>query len=180
MARPRTVNREQLLDAAEEIVSAAGAAALSFGGVATAAGLSKATVQSVFGTREAMIEAMLERWLQHEGKRFEELAGLAPSLRECITAHIRSTAAETPEAGRRMAALQAALTSSGYQSKSSAQWYSARIGNLTASTPEERRLRIAFLAAEGAFFVRHMAGIPISDALWEDIFADLKAFSGTA
>ena len=74
MARPRTVDRDQLLDVAEAVMSAEGTAGLTFGGVAKVAGISKATVQSVFKTREAMIEAMLQRWIAKEQLRFEAVA----------------------------------------------------------------------------------------------------------
>ena len=61
MVRPRTIDREYLLNVAEDIAAATGAAGLSFGSLAAAAGVSKASVQSAFGTREALIEAMLNR-----------------------------------------------------------------------------------------------------------------------
>lgn len=173
MARPRTIDRERLLDAAESVVAAGRIAALTFGSVAAASGVPKASVQSAFGTREGMIDAMLERWLQREQLRFERAAGTRPSARKRMQAHIQTT--EEEEAGTRMATLLAALAGSGEQSASTAAWYASRIGNLTAKTAEQRRLRIAFLAAEGAFYIRHLVGFPIDDPLWHDLFKDLKA-----
>lgn len=176
MARPRTVDRDHLLTAAEKILSASGTAALSFGNVAIAAGLPKATVQSVFGTREGLIEAILERWLQQEQVRFQQIAGPAPSPHERIRAHIKSTAGETAELNSRLPALLAALAGFSYQASSVANWYKSRIGDFSAVSPEERRQRIAFLAAEGAFYIRYLAGIPMNDELWHEIFEDLAAF----
>lgn len=173
MGRPRTIDREQLLDAAERVVSAGSAAALSFGSVAAAAGVAKATVQSVFGSREAMIDAMLGRWLEQERKRFEAAAGPRPSARDRIRAHIQTTEEED---GGRVATLLAALAGSGEQSASTASWYASRVGELAARTRAQRRMRIAFLAAEGAFYMRHLAGFALSDAVWSDIFQDLRAF----
>lgn len=173
MARPRTVDREQLLVLAEGLVASSGAAALSFGSLAQAAGLSKATVQSIFVTREGLIEAILERWLQQEQARFDLRAGPAPSPRERLRAHIQTTVTETAEANGRFAALLAALTGSGQQADSVARWYASRAGDFNAVSPEERRRRITFLAAEGAFFVRHLVGIPMTHALWQEIFQDL-------
>jgi AcrR family transcriptional regulator len=170
MARPRTIDREQLLDAAERIV----AAKLSFGSVAEASGLSKASVQSVFGTREALIDAMIERWLTREQQRFDELTGERPSPRARTLAHMQTT--EEACDGQRVTTLQATLAGSGEQSASTARWYAARIGDLAAKTPEQRLLRIAFLAAEGAFYMRHLVGYRMSRSLWRDIFKDLRAF----
>lgn len=178
MARPRTIDRERLLDAAEGVVASGRIAALSFGSVAAAAGVPKASVQSAFGTREGMIDAMLERWFAREQTRFEQAAGPRPSARKRMQAHIHTT--EQEETGSRMATLLAALAGSGEQSASTAAWYAARIGDLRAKSSEQRRLRIAFLAAEGAFYVRHLVGFPIDDALWRDIFADLRAFIESA
>ena len=173
MARPRTRDRERLLDAAESVVTAGRIAALSFGSVAAASGVPKASVQSAFGTREGMIDAMLARWLEREKQRFDRAAGARPTAQKRTRAHIQTT--EHDDDGSRMATLLAALAGSGEQSASTAAWYAARIGNLSARTSEQRRLRIAFLAAEGAFYIRHLVGFQISEALWHDIFSDLHA-----
>ncbi|HEV7457389.1 MAG TPA: TetR/AcrR family transcriptional regulator [Roseococcus sp.] len=174
MARPRRIDREQLLDRAEAVVAAEGTAALTFGRVAAAAGLPKASVQSAFGTREALIEAMLARWLRVEAERFAHLAGPDPSPRARVLGHLRSVATETPEASTRMAALLAALTEAGLASGSLAEWYASRIGDLSAQDEEGRRLRLAFLAAEGAFSMRHLAGFPIREEVWREVFEDLE------
>jgi AcrR family transcriptional regulator len=179
MARPRTIDREHLLDVAEGIVAKASAATLSFGSLAAAAGVPKPSVQSAFGTREALIDAMLERWLGREQQRFEAVAGAARTPRARVRAHIHTLAEEPKEASSRMASFLAALVGSGEQSASTARWYRSRIGDLSAKTRDQRRLRIAFLAAEGAFYVRHLAGFPMRDELWEEIFADLEQFVDT-
>lgn len=184
MARPRSVDRESLIDAAEATLAAQGLAGLSFGAVALASGVGKPTVQSVFGSRDALIHAVLDRWLQREQARFDALlaqaapeAGAAARTR----AHIQSTAAETPESGARMATLLAALASTGQQGGSgAAPWYDSRAGRFQARTPDERRLRLAFLAAEGAFYVRHLAGVPMSAARWREIFGDILALADGA
>lgn len=175
MGRPRTVDRERLLQVAEEVASAGGAAGLSLGKVATAAGIPKATVQSVFGTREGLIEAMLERWIRDEAERFAANGGGQPSAKERVRAHVLTTEAEPTDISSRVAALFAVLASSGdQQPKITADWYAGRIGSLEAETDDERRLRLAFLATEGAFFIRHLAGLEMSEAVWGSIFADIK------
>lgn len=178
MGRPRTVDRERLLDAAEAVVARSSAAALTFGNLAKEAGVPKASVQSAFGTREALIDAMLGRWLSREERRFEQVLDGATDPRARVIAHIQTTALEPPEESKRMAPLMAALVGSNDQSSSSARWYGARIGDLTADGDEARRLRIAFLAAEGAYYLRHLIGFDIGNDLWRDIFADLTAFAG--
>lgn len=180
MARPRRIDREQLLEQAEAIVAAEGTAGLSFGRLAAAAGLAKASVQSAFGTREALIEAMLGRWLRAEEERHARLAGPDPTPRDRVLAHVRSVATETREASSRMATLLAALTEAGLASTTLADWYASRIGDLSAEGAEARQLRLAFLAAEGAFSMRHLAGVPIRDEVWEELFRDLERVVGGA
>lgn len=177
MARPRRIDRAHLLERAEALVAAEGAAALSFGRLASAAGVPKASIQSAFGTREALVEAMLDRWLRAEQQRFANLAGPTPSPLARVLAHLRSVGTETPEASSRMASLLAALTEAGLASESLAAWYAARIGDLSAAGAEARRLRLAFLAAEGAFTMRHLAGVRIRDEVWQDVFADLEGLA---
>lgn len=174
MSRPRTVDRDRLLNAANAVIAASGVAALSFGSVATAAGLSKATVQSAFGTREAMIAALLERWLEQEQARFEAMVGPAPTALDRVRGHLASVVEDTQESSDRFAALVAALAGTGEQGRAVEAWYRARMGDLSAPEAEAKRARIAYLAAEGAFFLRHLVGFPLSDETWADVFSDLR------
>lgn len=175
MVRPRTIDREYLLNVAEDIAAATGAAGLSFGSLAAAAGVSKASVQSAFGTREALIEAMLNRWLAAEALRYQAQGGGSPDFKDRVRAHVRTTAGETVGSLQRVACLMASLDGTEAQTRAAARWYESRIGDLTVQDEEERRLRLAFLATEGAFFLRHVAGYRMDPRVWEDIFRDLQA-----
>lgn len=174
MVRPRTIDREKLLDVAEVILTEQGAIGLSFGAIASASGLSKATIQSVFGTREALIEALLNRWIHQENARYTEIAGPNPSAQERMLAHVKSTAEEMDADMRRVATILAAMAGSERQMKRAVQWYVTRVGSLEANTPAEQRLRAAFLATEGAFFMRYFIGYEIPDHVWDSIFLDIK------
>lgn len=177
MPRPRTIDRERLLDSAELIVAKAGAAGLTFGSLGAAAEVPKASIQSAFGSREALMDAVLDRWLTREQVRFDaELAGRT-SERDRMLAHIRITSELTREESTSVAALMAALVSAGESETSSTRWYRARAGTLEATTEEARRLRIAFLAAEGAYYLRDLFGFAMSDQLWREIFGDLRKYA---
>ncbi|SAI05240.1 transcriptional regulator [Bordetella ansorpii] len=175
MARPRTIDREHLLDVAQALVADAGTGALTFGALARAAGLAKASVQSVFGTREALIEAILDRWMQFDETRFAAAVAPDADKRTRIRAHVRLLGAEKAEDSRRVAALMVALASADHRAGSVVQWYRQRIDAFSVDSAEDRLLRIAFLAADGAFFVRHLANYPMNDALWNDIHRDIDA-----
>lgn len=174
MVRPRTINREHLLDMAEAVVAESGAIGLSFGAVAAASGLPKASIQSAFGTREALIEAMLDRWIAQEQTRFHDVAGPTPSARERIQAHVQITAEESTVSMQRVASLLAAMVGLTQQVERAIEWYVSRVGDLNATTEEERSLRTAFLATEGAFFMRYLIGYPMHDDLWHQIFQDIE------
>lgn len=178
MARPRSLDRDLLLDAAEAVVAQFGAAALTFGKVAEAAQVPKASVQSAFGTKEGLLDALLNRWAEHEKARFARNVGPDPTPQAVIAEHIRSTALEDHDTISRTATLLGAVAGSGQKVGAMADWYAERAGDLSAVTPEERRRRIAFLAVEGAFLLRHVVGFPMTDALWREIFDDLLGMVG--
>lgn len=173
MIRPRTIDRDRLLVAAEDIAATRGIAQVTFGEVASAAGVPKASVQSAFKTRENLLEAMLGRWVGQEQSRFEALAGASPTPVQAVGAHLKSTRDEPVEAMQRMATLVAALKESSTGLKQIETWYRARGLVLEASTSEDIELRSAFLAAEGAFFVRYLVGLDFSEAAWSNTFDDL-------
>ncbi|MBL0944548.1 MAG: TetR family transcriptional regulator [Hydrogenophaga sp.] len=178
MPRPRTVDREYLLDVAEGVAAATGAAGLSFGAVAAAAGMSKASVQSAFGTRESLIEAMLDRWLAQETARFTAKAGESPSFKVSVQAHIATAAEESEVSMQRASTLLASLAGSDSQVGAVARWYATRVGDFAVRDDEERRFRMAFLAAEGAFFMRYVVGYSMTTERWSDIFEDLARMVG--
>ncbi len=61
MGRRRTIDRDQLLDAAEAVIGREGAAGLTIDAVAKEMGITKGGVQYCFGTKDALIDAIFER-----------------------------------------------------------------------------------------------------------------------
>lgn len=179
MARPRSIDREKLLDVAERIVARNGAATLSFGSLARDASLSKASVQTAFGTREAMIEALLSRWMKREAARFQALLGNDGRPVSRLKAHLQSTQHEEGDVGRTVSAMLAALASSGNASIAMQDWYRVRLDDLEADDPASRNRRLAYLAAEGAFLLRNLVGMEIDDDKWASIFRDIEGLNVT-
>ena len=76
MARPQTdidAGREKLVDLVIELVEERGASALTVSEVATRAGMSAANLYRYFENRDAMIEAVAERWFQPKVAIMEEV-----------------------------------------------------------------------------------------------------------
>jgi len=75
--RPREERREQLLDAALRVIDADGFGALTVEGVARRADLAKTVVYDTFGSREALLEALLMR---EQERALSTLAAALPRL----------------------------------------------------------------------------------------------------
>ncbi|MGR9276176.1 TetR/AcrR family transcriptional regulator [Rhizobium leguminosarum] len=172
MGRHKTVDREQVLDVAEEIVAKRGAAALTIDGVAKAAGISKGGVQSTFGTKEALVAAMLARWTKSYEEAYARRVGPDPSPVERVRAHADVTHQDTDAAQERVAGLLSILLQSPDHLEPTRRWYANRFQGLGEGT--DFRLRLAFLATEGAFLLRYLNLLPLDRDLWDRVFADIS------
>lgn len=150
--RPRTIDRDKVLDAAETVVKRTGAAGLSIDAVAKAAGITKGGVQYCFGTTEQLIQAMIRRWANAFEGEVMALAGSNPSPEVLIRAHIAASRPVDKAEDSRAAVMMATLLQSPEQVAETRAWYNGRMAGIDPSSTEGRRLRMAFLAAEGAFF----------------------------
>lgn len=72
MARPRAIDRASILDAAEHVVLRDGAAKLTLDAVAVVAGISKASVIYDYKTKQALIQAVVERWIMCWHEKLDE------------------------------------------------------------------------------------------------------------
>lgn len=174
MGRHKTIDRNQVLDAAEAVVAARGAGALTIGMVAEAAGITKGGVQSCFGTKDALVSAMLDRWLADDRGRFERLAGKTPAPLERVRAHVAVTRGYDASAQARVSSLLAALLQASHTAQNRV-WYQERLEGFTADDAATRRARLAFFAAEGVFHLRFLGLLPIDSQEWNDIFDDIDA-----
>lgn len=176
MGRRKTIDRDRILDAAEEIVNTQGAAGLTIDAVARAVGITKGGVQYSFSTKEALIEAMFERWGKIYTEQFEAIAGPDPDPVKTVWAHIEATRRSDDTSHAKAASLMAALLQTPEHLASTKTWYRARIAGLDTSTEEGRRARIAFLATEGAFMLRFLGFMDIAPQEWAAFFDDITSF----
>lgn len=174
MGRRKTIDRDRVLDVAEGIVATQGAAALTIGAVAVAAGITKGGVQSCFGTKEAMIAAMLKRWLAEDDRRFAAAGGSATTPPERIRAHVETTHRLDEASHARAVGLLSALLQAPEHLQAARDWYADRLRGLRPAQAGDRRARLAFLAAEGATLLRFSGLLPMTRQEWDDIFADIR------
>ena len=176
--RPRSIDRDRVLDAAEAIVAADGAAGLTFDAVARAAGITKGGVQYCFGTKENLIRSMIERW----GNTFEAEvmahAGEDRSPQSVIRGHLLATRDSDEAEYSRSAVMMTALLQSPEQVAASRAWYTRRLAGLDMDKAKDRQAALAFLAGEGAFLLKAFGLIDLSEAQWSTLFADMLALAG--
>lgn len=120
MARPSA--REKLLDCAEELFAERGLDAVSLRSINALAGLSAAALHYHFGSKQALLEALLERRMTAPMKRRQELLDALdarqspPTVREILEVLVRPLAellASAGDGGRRYVRLLSRLQADG-------------------------------------------------------------------
>ncbi|MGQ3214184.1 TetR family transcriptional regulator [Shinella sp.] len=176
--RPRSIDRDKVLDAAESIVVESGAAGLSFEAVARAAGITKGGVQYCFGTKENLIRAMIERWGNGFEAEVTAHAGSDRSPRAIIRGHLAASRDSDEAEHSRSAAMMTALLQSPDQVASTRIWYTQRLAELDMENEADRKAVLAFLAGEGAFLLKAFGLIDLTQAQWAALFSDMLALAG--
>jgi len=175
VGRKQTINREAVLDAAEDVVSEHGAAGLTIDAVAKAAGITKGGVQSCFGNKESMIEAMLMRWGNRYDAQVAMLKGKSDSPLDALKAHLQTTISDTDNSSSRSAVLLSALLQSPDYLGWIRIWYALRQAEFVTGQDEAGDTqRIAFLATEGLFFLRYFRLMEFSPDEWEQNAAAIE------
>ncbi|MGG4603177.1 TetR/AcrR family transcriptional regulator [Paenalcaligenes sp. Me131] len=180
MSKPRSIDRDKVLDLAEAIVDEHGAAALTIDAVAKAMGISKGGVQSCFGTKQGLVNAMLERWGRRYDACLEKAAGVSIeqlSSIDKISQHIHITADEQALIARAASHLSVLLEAKELREWIK-RWHHERLAELDTSTPEGKKARIAYFATEGAFVLRYFGLAELSDQAWQDTFNDIAGLMG--
>lgn len=176
MARGSKISREDLLAAAERLVQTKGAAALTIGALAVEAGVSKGGVQTMFGTKEALILDLVRHWLDREQVEFR-MTLEAQTNADPTMVHIDQTQRLDGASHAKIAALLALASHSPQHAGMAQAWYAERTNGFRADTEAGRQKRLAFLATEGAYFLRFLVGIEFDEATWDEVFRDIRSLS---
>ena len=150
MGRKPSISREDLLNEAEEIVRAGGAAALTIGALAQAAGISKGGVQYAFASKDDLVHGLIDRWTG----QFDALLG--------------ETAHDDP-----VAFVRRYIAATRTSQRETHDWYRGIFDRLSGNAQTAQAARVAFLAVEGLFLM-HMNGID-EDGDWVSFLDDVEA-----
>lgn len=158
MGRRRVFDQQAILDAAERVVARDGATNLTLDAVAKEAGVGKATVIYDFKTKQALIEAVVDRAFQADAARH---AGLEAELEgqdsRAIRGRIRGGAQAPPEDFRAVALnLSAALVLDADLRRKMRASQASVVARVLATSASPRGAQLAYLALEGLKFLEHL------------------------
>lgn len=173
MGRKKSIDREVLLDLAEDIVRRHGAAALTIEALAKAAGITKGGVQYAFASKSELIEAIGMRWLIAYDELFDRHGGSSSSPVDQVKAHVAATFGDESSADAKAASVMTQLMQTPEFMAGTRAWYREKLQDLDVTTPEGRLARLAFLATEGAFYLRFLKLMDIDDSEWASIYKDI-------
>lgn len=166
-------NRDMVLQHATEIIEKSGSQALTHGNLAKKAGISKGGVQSLFGTKGGLIEALVEEWVKcHNSEIASDMkSGALSGERANIVACTSPTSAKIAS----IPPLLAGIAHGKGTLSPVRDWYARNVGDGHTVSEEDRKVRIAFFAAEGLFLLKHLGLMNISAADFRDTGNDIKA-----
>lgn len=158
MGRKRVIDQQSILDAGEAVVARDGATGLTLDAVAKQAGISKASVIYDYKTKQALIEAIVERAFRADGERHARVETALPKGGSiAIRGRIQVAAEPPPDAFKPVALnLSAALTLDPALRKRMQDSQAATIGRIVAESTSPRGATLAYLALEGLKFLEFL------------------------
>lgn len=158
MARKRVIDQQAILDAAERVVGRSGAVNLTLDAVAAEAGISKASVIYDYKSKQALIEAVVDRAFQRDNEHHLRIeADLPEGPGPAIRGRIVAAGEPPPEAFRAVALnLSAALTLDDALRSKMRTNQAETIARIRQTSPSERGALLAYLALEGLKFLEYL------------------------
>ncbi|GBQ15099.1 TetR family transcriptional regulator [Komagataeibacter rhaeticus DSM 16663] len=172
MARPRTIDRESVLDSAEQLVQRQGAAALTLDAVARAAGITKGGLQYCFGSKDDLITALIDRWIAGFDAQVARHAGPNPTPGARAAAYVMACSQSDATTHARMVGMLVTLLQSPRHLQRVRDWYAGWFHDCMPDSEAGRRAGTAIFAAEGAFFLRCLGFVEMDGAQWQNVFAN--------
>lgn len=150
MSRPRVIDQNKILDAAEAVVARDGAARLTLEAVAAEAGISKASVIYDYKSKHALIKAVIERKVAEENeKTCAAIERLGPVSNARIKGRI-AAATPVPDHMQAIAVnLCAALAQDAELRSLLQESLNQEVAAILETSDNPRRALLAFLALEG-------------------------------
>ncbi|KAB8122414.1 TetR/AcrR family transcriptional regulator [Komagataeibacter medellinensis] len=174
MARPRTIDRDSVLDSAERLVQRRGASALTLDAVAREAGITKGGLQYCFGSKDDLITALIDRWIAQFDAQIARHLGPDPTPRARVAAYVAACGQTDAPTHARLVGMLVTLLHSPRHLQRVRDWYAGWFHEHMPGSDAGERARTAFFAAEGAFFLRSLGFVEMDEAQWQNIFASFQ------
>ncbi len=151
MARPRTIDPNQLLDAAERVVARLGVPGLTLDAVAVEAGISKGSVLYDYRNKAALVQAVVMRALQRDSAHNQAaIDALDGDDSPVIRGRLLAAAQPLPEPFRPVALSLVAAMASDSSLRAPFQAHQREvIDAIESSAQQPRGAMLAYLALEG-------------------------------
>ncbi|MUZ66337.1 TetR family transcriptional regulator [Agrobacterium vitis] len=158
MGRRRIIDQQAILDAAERVVGRDGAANMTVDAVAREAGVSKASVLYDYKSKQALIEAVVDRAFQRDNEYHTRVEhGIGNHSDHAIRARIVAAAEPPPKEFRAVALnLSAALTLDATLRTKMQSNQTATIERILRGSKSPRGALLAYLALEGLKLLEHL------------------------
>ncbi|MDN5100645.1 TetR/AcrR family transcriptional regulator [Aliarcobacter butzleri] len=177
MSTKNKIDKNYLISIIEEILLNDGISGLSIRKVATKANISIGGVQYIFGNKEGMIKAVSQKNEEEYNKQIELLSKNDNSKYSKLKAHIKYIANNNNlKDFDRMSKMVTILLQGEIILKEFQDWYSLSLKSIDTNTDEGKKLRLAFLLAEGLFSLLSLKYINLTNDEQKEIFEDLKTF----
>ena len=177
MSRPRTIDQEAILDAAETVVARDGAARLTLDAVAREAGISKASVIYDYKSKQALVRAVVERRVAEEQARLRlAIADCGSSPDAAIRGRIAAAAERLPDQAEAVAFnLCSALAQDAELRSLLNKSFRDDLSGIVDGSPDPRAARLAFLAVEGLRSLEFLGILRWPEAERTQILRDIEA-----
>lgn len=175
MARPRVINQDEILDAAEVVVQRDGAARLTLDAVAAQAGVSKGSVIYDYQSKHTLIKAIIERRVADEVAKLQAMVEqIGPRPNAVIDAHIAAAANRPDQAETVTIQLCAALAQDVELRASLRALMSEQVDDIVATSDNPRSALVAFLAVEGLRALEYLGLLAWPEAERTNILQDIQ------
>ena len=171
------IDKNHLINIIEDILLSDGLSGLSIRKVAAKANISIGGVQYIFGNKEDMIKAVLEKNEENYNRQIKILLKDDNSKYSQLKAHIEYISKHNDnEKFDKISKIITILLEEKFVFEGLQDWYSASLNSIDTNTDEGKKLRLAFLFSEAMFTLMTLKYINISPKEQKEIFEDLKTF----
>ncbi|RXJ96369.1 TetR family transcriptional regulator [Malaciobacter molluscorum] len=177
MSKKNKIDKNQLISIIEDIILSDGLSSLSIRKVAAKANISIGGVQYVFGNKEAMIQAVLEKNEDEYNQHIKNLSKGDDSKYSELKAHIEYISKyNSNEELDKISKVITILLQDKSVFEGLHEWHSNSLKSIDTNTDEGKKLRLAFLFSEAMFTAMTLNYVKLSQKEQKEIFEDLKNF----